>query len=166
MLRRERARRALLDAMSGCDRVVLLGDVLELRHGPLRDALAAAHPVLEAIGATVGHGREVALVPGNHDHLLLRSWLARRAALDGSPSLGLKSELDWRAGEPLAAIAEMLAPADVRVTYPGLWIRDDVYAIHGHYTDRHTTAPILERLGAGMMSRVVSEPEGGVRARP
>jgi hypothetical protein len=119
--------------------------------------------VLEAIGGAIGAGKEVVIVPGNHDHLLLRSWFARRAVVDGSPPLGLETEVDWRDEEPLAAVAGMFGPADVRASYPGLWIREDVYAIHGHYTDRLTTAPILERLGAGLMSRVVAEPEGGVR---
>ena len=32
------------------DRLVLLGDTLELRHGPVRDALAAAAPVLRELG--------------------------------------------------------------------------------------------------------------------
>jgi hypothetical protein len=163
VLRAEEPRAALLGALERCDRVVLLGDLLELRHGPLRDALAAARPVLEAIGAAIGAGNEVVIVPGNHDHLLLRSWLARRAAVDGSPPLGLATEVDWRDEEPLATVADMFGPADVRASYPGFWIREDVYAIHGHYTDRLTTAPILERLGAGLMSRVVAEPEGGVR---
>jgi len=163
LLRAAEPRAALLDALRGCDRLVLLGDLLELRHGPLRDALDAARPVLEAIGAAMGAGREIAIVPGNHDHLLLRSWLQRRATVDGAPPLGLQTDVEWQAGEPLAAVASMLGPAKVRVTYPGIWLRDDVYAIHGHYADRHTTAPILERLGAGLMSRVVAEPEGGVR---
>lgn len=164
MLRTAEPRAALLEAVGRCDRLVLLGDLLELRHGPLRDALAAAQPVLEAIGATMGAGREIAIVPGNHDHLLLRSWLQRRSVLDGAPALGLQAEVGWREGEPLAAIASMLGPAEVRATYPGVWLRGDVYAIHGHYADRHTTVPIMERLGAGLMSRVVAEPEGGMRS--
>jgi hypothetical protein len=32
-----------------------------------------------------------------------------------------------------------------------------VYATHGHYGDRNTTVPILERLGAGVMARVISQ---------
>jgi hypothetical protein len=55
----------------------------------------------------------------------------------------------------------MLAPARVRVTYPGVWLREDVYAIHGHYGDRHNTVPILERLGAGLTVLVAGEPAGG-----
>ena len=42
-----------------------------------------------------------------------------------------------------------------------MWLREDVYAIHGHYGDRHNTVPILERLGAGLTVRVAGEPEGG-----
>ena len=44
-----------------------------------------------------------------------------------------------------------------------MWLRDDVYATHGHYADRHTTVPILERLGAGVLARVVGQ--RGRRAR-
>jgi hypothetical protein len=36
-----------------------------------------------------------------------------------------------------------------------VWLRDDVYAIHGHYADRHTVVPMLERLGAGVNARVL-----------
>ena len=51
----------------------------------------------------------------------------------------------------------------MRVAYPGVWLRDDVYATHGHYLDRHTTIPMFERLGAGAMARVVREPSTGPR---
>jgi hypothetical protein len=49
----------------------------------------------------------------------------------------------------------------VRVTYPGAWLREDTYAIHGHYGDRHNTVPIIERLGAGLTVRLAGEPAGG-----
>ncbi|HEX2105649.1 MAG TPA: hypothetical protein VHF51_18495, partial [Solirubrobacteraceae bacterium] len=49
LLRRPAARAALLERVDGADRLVLLGDTLELRHGPVREALAAARPVLEAV---------------------------------------------------------------------------------------------------------------------
>ena len=42
-----------------------------------------------------------------------------------------------------------------------MWLRDDVYATHGHYSDRHSTVPLLERLGAGLVARIVGEPRGG-----
>jgi hypothetical protein len=45
-----------------------------------------------------------------------------------------------------------------------VWLRDDVYAIHGHYSDLHTTVPTFERLAAGAMARwVVHLPEQGAR---
>ena len=43
-LRRPAALGVLLDRLDGVDRLVLLGDTLELRHGPTRDALATAEP--------------------------------------------------------------------------------------------------------------------------
>lgn len=151
----------LLERLAGCDRLVLLGDLLELRHGPLREALLAARPLLEAVGETLGSGGEVVIVPGNHDHRLLRGWLERRAVQPASAPLGLGTEVDWRDGEPLASVAALLGPARVSASYPGTWIRDDVYATHGHYADRHNTVPILERLGAGAMARIVAEPRDG-----
>ena len=43
--------------------------------------------------------------------------------------------------EALAQVESLLAAsgADVRFEYPGVWLRGDVYAQHGHYLDRHTT---------------------------
>src|ERR671920_30976 len=75
---RPAAREALLARLDGADRLVLLGDTLELRHGPVREALAAARPVLEAMGRAFGG--EVVLVPGNHDHGLLSEWLEGRGS--------------------------------------------------------------------------------------
>ncbi len=165
MLRKDPDRlRALLEALEGVQRLVLLGDVVELRQGPVRDALRAAGPVLAEIGAALGAGGEVVLVPGNHDHRLLSGWAERRARVVAPPTLGLDTEVDWADGEPFGAVADALAPAEVEVRYPGLWLRDDVYVTHGHYLDRHTTVPMFERLGAGAMARIVGSagaPERG-----
>jgi hypothetical protein len=154
VLRRQPERSALVSRLPEFDRLVLLGDALELRHGPLRNALSDAAPVLRELGSAVA---EVVVVPGNHDHALLRGWLERR---DPSP-LGLESSVQWDPREALGALVQQLAPARVRVAYPGVWLRDDVYAIPGHYGDRHNTVPILERLGAGLTVRVAGEPDGG-----
>jgi hypothetical protein len=151
----------LLNALDGIDRLVLLGDVLEMRHGPLRGALSGSEPVLRELGKAMGGDREVLIVPGNHDHMLLRGWFERRACSSAPAPLGLSSEVDWSGAEPLAAVVGTLAPARVRVLYPGAWLREDVYATHGHYSDRHNTAPIMERLGAGLMARFVPERDGG-----
>jgi hypothetical protein len=158
VLRSAQRRAPLLDALQGCDRLVLLGDAVELRHGPLRDALRAASELFYALGEAVG---EVVLVPGNHDHRLAEPWFARRGLDGGAPPLGLEAAVDWHPGEPLQTIAGWLGAGRLRVSYPGVWLRDDVYATHGHYLDRHTTVPLLERLGAGAMARIVSESSGG-----
>jgi hypothetical protein len=103
------------------------------------------------------------IVPGNHDHYLAAPWLGRRAR-DAAPApLGLESTIALEPGDALSALAERLAPAQVRASYPGVWLREDVYATHGHYGDRHTTVPMLERLSAGVMARLVGERDGGPR---
>ncbi len=161
MLRREAERAALLEALSGVDRLVLLGDVVELRQSPLREALAAATPVLRSLASALGPEREVVVLAGNHDHGLLRGWLERR---DPAVALGLESAVEWDSREALGAVVDALASDGrlrVRVAYPGVWLREDVYATHGHYLDRHHTVPIIERLGAGLTLRVTGEPEGG-----
>jgi hypothetical protein len=163
VLRRDRPRAALSRALAGCDRLVLLGDTLELRHGPMREALAAAEPVVRELAGALAQGAEVVIVPGNHDHRLLRGWLERRAGEPAPQPLGLDAPVDWREGEPLATLAGWLAPASVRALYPGVWLRDDVYATHGHYGDLHTTVPLLERLGAGLMMRLSRASNGRPR---
>jgi hypothetical protein len=157
---RPEAREALIAAAGGYDRLVLLGDTVELRHGPLRDVFAVARPVLEELAGGLRDGAEVVIVPGNHDHRLLGGWLAGRAANGVPPPLGLESPVAWREGEPLAQLAAWFAPARVRVAYPGVWLRDDVYAMHGHYADRETTVPILERLGSGLTRRAMARGNG------
>lgn len=151
------ARAAFLEQVRQADRLVLLGDTVELRQGPTSEMLAAATAVLDEVGTALGPDKEVVIVPGNHDHRLLAAWRERRAAQAQPPALGLDCELDWRPDEPLGVLASALAPAQVRGCYPGLWLRDDVYAIHGHYVDRHMTFPILERLGAAAMARLMGQ---------
>jgi len=144
----------LLAGLADVDRLVLLGDLIELRQGPLRRVLSVALPVLAELGAAVGPEKEIVIVPGNHDHRLLKEWRRRRPPK--SQPLGLETAVDFQPAEPLGAVAEALGQARVRVSYPGLWLRPDVYAMHGHYLDRHITVPLLERLGAGLMDRLTS----------
>ena len=153
----------LLDQLDGIGRVVLLGDAIELRQGPLREAFAAARPFFEALGEKLGADGEVILVPGNHDHLLVAPWLERRHRDAAPPPLELAETAAWEPHDPVAALAEWLAPARFTLAYPGVWLRDDVYATHGHFLDRHTTVPTFERLGAGAMGRLVGAlPSSGV----
>ena len=126
----------LAAAIAGYDRLVLLGDVIELRQGPIQDALAAASRVLPQLVSGLGRGGEVIMLAGNHDH-----------QLQVHP-------------EATAQIESMLSGsgASVRFEYPGVWLRGDVYAQHGHYLDRHTTTPAFERVAAGVMARFLKLP--------
>lgn len=136
------------------DRLVLLGDVLELRHGPVADTLERAGPAVEAIGAALPDATPVVLVPGNHDHELITPWLEDRALRRAGP-LGLEERAGGDVSPPVAALTGWLAPATVEVAYPGVWLRDDVYATHGHFLDRHVTVPTFERVALGVLGRVL-----------
>lgn len=155
VLRRRELREPLLRSLADAERVVILGDLLELRHGPAREALGAARPFLEELGEAVGD-REVVVVPGNHDHHLVAPWLERRGREAPGPPLRAEERIAARDASPLAArLAQWAAPARLEVAYPGVWLRDDVYATHGHYLDRHTTLPAYERIGAALVERFV-----------
>jgi hypothetical protein len=157
LLRRPELRAQLLETLADVDRLVLLGDLLELRHGPRREALAAARPFFEELGRTFA-GREVVAVAGNHDHALVEPWLEHRSELPATP-LGVEQRIEASAASPMMAqLAEWSAPARLTVAYPGLWVRPDVYATHGHYLDCHLTIPTLERLGIGAMGRLIRRP--------
>jgi Calcineurin-like phosphoesterase len=155
LLREPDVRAVLLDAAREADRIVLLGDVLELRHGPPREALAAARPFFEDLGGAL-RGGEIVIVAGNHDHALIEPWLARRSEQAAPSPLGLEQLLEPADASPmLARIAGWATPAWVRAAYPGLWVGPQVYAMHGHYLDCHLTVPTLERLGVGLMCRLL-----------
>ncbi len=153
LLRYERFRRPLLEAITGVDRLILLGDVVELRDRPLADALELAAPFFEALGEAIGDA-EVLIVPGNHDHHLLEEWLAGRRLRREGP-LGLSERASPREGGPLAALAQRMGSARVELAYPGIWVRDDIYATHGHYLDRHLTIPTFERLALAASERML-----------
>jgi len=158
LLRLPSLRAALLDAVEDVDRLVLLGDMLELRHGAPREALAAARGLFEDLGRALGEG-ELVIVAGNHDHALVEPWLARRSEEENAEPLGAEQLLAPAEVSPMAVrLAAWAAPASVRVAYPGVWVREDVYATHGHYLDCHMTVPTLERLSLGAMCRVLGRP--------
>jgi hypothetical protein len=155
-LRGAEPRAALMEALrDGVERLVLLGDALELRQGPLREALAAARPFFAEAGAALGREGEIVVVPGNHDHSLVAPWLERRHRDGAPPPLGPAETATWVSSDAVDVLAQAAAPARFTLAYPGVWLRDDVYAMHGHYLDRHITVPTLERLSAGAMGRIV-----------
>jgi hypothetical protein len=159
VLSRPGPRAALLAALEDVQRLALLGDVLELRHGPRRDALTAARPFFEEVGQALAGG-EIVVVAGNHDHALVEAWLRHRGELHPQPPpLGTEQRLGAEeASSMLAALARWAAPARLTAAYPGLWLRDDVYATHGHYLDCHLTVPTMERLGIGVTGRFLRRP--------
>jgi predicted phosphodiesterase len=145
-------RERLLDAVAGCDRVVLLGDVLELRERRLAESLELVRPFFEALGSALA-GRRVVIVPGNHDHALAAPWL-ERLRLDGA-ELGPESDWPVEPGDGAAGrLAAAMPEVEVRLAYPGVRLRPDVYAIHGHYLDLHLTVPRIESIAASAMGRV------------
>ena len=152
MLRLEGPLGDLVAALDGVERLVLLGDTLELRAGPVHGVLERARPALRRLAEGLD-GRDVVIVPGNHDHALAAGWLERRAQ-----PLGLEERCPPAAASTIAAaLAEALAPSPVELRYPGLWLADGVYALHGHYLDVHMTVPTLERLAVAASGRLTLE---------
>ncbi len=51
-------------------------------------------------------------------------------------------------------MAALIAGAEVSLAYPGIRLREDVYATHGHYLDVHLTVPRMECVIASAVGRV------------
>ncbi|WP_372789670.1 metallophosphoesterase [Paraconexibacter sp.] len=134
VLRRPAALEALLHHIERTDRLVLLGDIVEMLEGRPRAAFEDARGVLQAIGQAVGPDREIIVVPGNHDHRLVRRWVRAQAGR-GRP-VKLASRVPVSSSPVLSSLVRALRPAPVHVHYPGFWLADGVYAHHGHYVDR------------------------------
>ena len=96
LLRRPELREPLLEAVRGVDRLVILGDGIELRDGPQRDAVALAGPLFEELGRALGPDGELLLLAGNHDHGLVAGWIDGRLLVEP-------------AGLPLARAADRAA---------------------------------------------------------
>jgi hypothetical protein len=162
VLNQPEPRETLARAAAGADRLVLLGDVLELRESPVADALEAAAPALAALGRAMA-GREVTIVPGNHDHQLAAP-LLDELRMDGSlAALGLESTMPAPGSGLAGRVAGALAPAEVTLAYPGTWVRDHVYATHGHYLDCHNTIPTIECLSIAATARAIGGLPAGRR---
>lgn len=146
---------ALLDALTGVDRLVLLGDVVELLEGRPDEAMGVAEPMLRAVGQGLDRGAEVVVVPGNHDGDLIAPWLRANGV-----SPGLDAPIPPDATPVLARLTELLRPADVRVRYPGVWLSDRVWATHGHYLDRHLLPEAAFGIARGVLGRL---PHDGAR---
>jgi predicted phosphodiesterase len=126
----------LCRAAARADHLVLLGDVLELRERRVADLLDLVRPLFESLGEATA-GRRITIVPGNHDHALIAPWLAR-----------------MRLAGALGRLASYMPATRLGVAYPGLRLRPDVYATHGHYLDLPLTVPRIESVAASAMGRL------------
>jgi predicted phosphodiesterase len=163
LLRRADIREPLIALVEDVDRVIVLGDGLELRESSLRAAITVAAPLFGELGRALGPEKEIIYLSGNHDHGVIAGWIDQRLETEAPGFLGLEHFITPQEINGAAVgLAECSAPAKLRFAYPGMWIRDDVYAFHGHYSDVHTTVPTFERLAAGLMARwAVDLPQNG-----
>lgn len=139
----------LLEALEGVERLVLLGDIVELIEKRSERAMEEAEPILRRIGQTLGSGREVIFVPGNHDRALVTPWVKRMGA-----GLAVDSRVPVDATPALAVLTSWLAPARVQVHYPGVWLAPGLWATHGHYLDRHLLPESAFGVTRGLLGRV------------
>ena len=154
----------LCAAVSEADRVVVLGDLLEMRERRSGEVLKIARPLLSALGDATA-GLQLVMVPGNHDHELVAPALDR-ARLDGRTSLPLESTFKPGDGELSRRVAELMPRTEVLLAYPGIRLREDVWATHGHYLDVHLTVPRVECILASAVARFASAIEEGSAPSP
>ncbi len=157
ILRATKPREMLKEHIADVDRLILLGDILEFRHSPQRDALREGLPILADLGKALRKGAEVVIVPGNHDWSFLERWNAHRAAEDSPKPLGLDDAITAYEASEAASAVEQAMGRSVEFRYPGIWVDENVYATHGHYLDVHALLPTVERLGAGALQRLSGE---------
>lgn len=157
LLRRPGVPQRLFEAIAEADEVVLLGDSIELRDGSLEESLTRALPFFEALGAALG-GRRLTIVPGNHDHRFAEDALKR------SPALELADRFEVRPADALTPVMRSLGATPVTLAYPGVWLREDVYATHGHYLDCHSEAQTFECRARAAVERIRRLDHDGYRS--
>jgi predicted phosphodiesterase len=163
LLRRPEVREKLMTELEAVDHVVLLGDAIELRDGRPSDALEAAVPFFADLGEALS-GRRVTVVAGNHDYQLASPWLTRRRAAGAPAALGLEHVSVPEPGDPLAHLARYMGgETELVLAYPGIWLRADVYATHGHYLDCHNQVATFECLARRATETLIREPRNGYR---
>jgi UDP-2,3-diacylglucosamine pyrophosphatase LpxH len=139
----------LVEAVGDVDRLVLLGDIVELMQRQPQRAMAIAEPVLRAVGERLGAEGEAIIVPGNHDAQLARAFVRATGR-----ALTPDSTIEPGASPALARMASWLAPARVRAHYPGVWLSERVWATHGHYLDRHLLPESAFGIARGHLGRL------------
>jgi UDP-2,3-diacylglucosamine pyrophosphatase LpxH len=132
VLTRPRPLAALLSALDAHDRLVLLGDTVEMQESHPLQSFAVAEPVLRAIAERLGPDKQLLLVPGNHDHGLVRDWARARG-----DELSRENRVPPDASPQLELLVSWLAATRAEVHYPGLWLGDGIWATHGHYLNHY-----------------------------
>jgi UDP-2,3-diacylglucosamine pyrophosphatase LpxH len=153
--RRADVAQRLFNALAPADRVIVLGDLLELRERPAAEVLELTRQFLGGLGEATA-GKQVVIVPGNHDHELVAPALDA-ARLQGDPKPAVDATFSAATGELSRRVAELMPHSEVVLAYPGIHLRGDVYATHGHYLDTHLTVPRVECIVAGAIARIAGE---------
>jgi predicted phosphodiesterase len=160
VLRRPRIREILFEGLKDADRIVLLGDVVELREMPLPDVLDVALPFFREMAGALP-GTPVAILAGNHDHRVVADWI-EKMRVDREP-IGLEHRIAARESRIGQAIQEAMPRSEVELAYPGVWLRPGTYAHHGHYLDAHMTIPRLEAIAVHATARATGGLPKGAR---
>lgn len=153
VLTRPEPQRRLLAALDGVERLVLLGDTVELMEGRPERAMDIAEPILRAVGERLPDGAEVVIVAGNHDKPLVRDWVRTRRS-----QLSVDASIPLTASRALTRLASWFPAAQVHAHYPGVWLAEGVWASHGHYLDRHLMPVSAYGLTRGLLRRPDASP--------
>jgi UDP-2,3-diacylglucosamine pyrophosphatase LpxH len=132
VLTRPRPLAKLVEALEQHDRLVLLGDTVEMQEANPEQAFAVTEPVMRALAEHLGEDKQVVIVPGNHDHTLLSGW-----AQSVGPGLERENLVPAQASPWLARLVSYFQATQVEVHYPGVWLGDGIWATHGHYLNHY-----------------------------
>ena len=153
LLRIPEMRERLFEAAADVDRLVVLGDMAELREAPVGRSLETVYEFAEHLNDAFA-GRQVVLAAGNHDHPLVAGWLEGRRLRPNPMPLPVESCVKAPRSGPLGTVVRRMPDVDVMLAYPGLRLREDVYATHGHYLDLHMSVPTLETIAISAFARI------------
>ena len=153
VLRLPAMRERLFEATADVDRLVVLGDLAELREAPLSRSLEAVYEFADHLNIAFA-GRQVVIAAGNHDHPLVAGWLESRRLRPKPQALPTEACVNAPRTGPLGTIVRRMPDCEVLLAYPGLRVREDVYATHGHYLDLHMTVPTLETIAISLFARI------------
>jgi UDP-2,3-diacylglucosamine pyrophosphatase LpxH len=132
VLTRPRPLAKLLEALDQHERLVLLGDTVEMQEAHPEQSFPVAEPVMRAIAEHLGEDKQVVIVAGNHDHQLLAAW-----ARGVGPALERENLVPPDASPWLARVVSWFAATQVEVHYPGVWLGEGIWASHGHYLNHY-----------------------------